>query len=406
MTQRNSRTAKKIIWPLLICSLIFFSGCGLEDMIVVNTLPVPETTATEPGDTHGERFQLPVIFTAEQDWPDREISGRREGMLRPGITGNGKVFECSDDRVYFLLEQNGGALLCYGTHDSDWILPLCELSFCTHTEEYCKARFDQFGSVCYYEDYVYVSSGSILYRLSPDGTEREEVIDVLTDVGDYTAIENPRLWNGVFTFDCIPRIPTQDTVSGYFTLDGRMEKAAVMPLMMPLYNDGDAFLVKTEGENSPVLSRWYPRNGSLETRLELSATNNLQNGYWGEDCSYYLRGSTIYKLDYETGTEEVLFDTGLSGEYRLYCFPDCLLLCSCEDEKAGMYIYDWSNQFQGYVELPGDISLSADQIICGESRDRIYLAFQKPGVPEAYVDKYDFGTDDLELHQLEYHISG
>ena len=172
---------------ILILQLLFVgvTGCDMEDLIVVNTLPIPETTITEPKETQKERIPHPRVFTSEQDWEGQIISGYREGRFRQGIAGDGKTYDCNDNRVYFLIRHGDGALLCYGTHDSDLFLPLCQNQYCSHTQNFCHAKFGNLGSVGCYQESVYVSDDSKLYRLSPDGSERELLIDVLDDMEDY-----------------------------------------------------------------------------------------------------------------------------------------------------------------------------------------------------------------------------
>jgi hypothetical protein len=109
-------------------------------------------------------------------------------------------------------------------------------------------------------------------------------------------------------------------------------------------------------------------------------------------------------MDYETGTAEQLVNTGLDETHQLYCFPDCLLLCGKNEEFSEIYIYGWDNRSLGHLKLPENVSLEMNQIICGESRDRIYLAFHTVGVPEAFLNKYDFGNEKMELRWLEQHL--
>ena len=78
----------------------------------------------------------------------------------------------------------------------------------------------------------------------------------------------------------------------------------------------------------------------------------------------------------------------------------------CQDEELGITIriYDWNQRVLGSVTLPNDVSLDPAQIICGESRDRIYLAFYEVGKPDAYLDKYDIGKEEVSIHWLQYHL--
>ena len=391
---------------ILILQLLFVgvTGCDMEDLIVVNTLPIPETTITEPKETQKERIPHPRVFTSEQDWEGQIISGYREGRFRQGIAGDGKTYDCNDNRVYFLIRHGDGALLCYGTHDSDLFLPLCQNQYCSHTQNFCHAKFGNLGSVGCYQESVYVSDDSKLYRLSPDGSERELLIDVLDDMEDYNGIANPVLWNGVFSFEYIPKLSTEKPVSAYYLLNESMEKPQLSVAMTPFCNEGDTFLVYSEEPGSTGLNIWNPNENSLNPISKVSTPKLLKIGYWGENARYYFREQTVYKMDYETGTAEQLVNTGLDGTHQLYCFPDCLLLCGKNEKFSEIYIYGWDNRSLGHLKLPENVSLEMNQIICGESRDRIYLAFHTVGVPEAFLNKYDFGKEKMELRWLEQHL--
>ena len=90
-----------------------------------------------------------------------------------------------------------------------------------------------------------------------------------------------------------------------------------------------------------------------------------------------------------------MFDTGLTGAIFLSCSQNCIVL-SQTGETCCLYLYDWAFHPLGSVELP------PEAWICGESRDRIYLAAQEPGVPVSYLDQYYFGYREIEPVALVY----
>lgn len=427
-----------IVFAVSLCMLML-CGCQFSDLVVVNTAATTESVSKETAPTEEtETFRMPMIFISEQDWEDTAISGMRTGLYRQGIAGEQKRYECTDERVYFMMRIHNLPMLYYGTHDSAAILPLCSKRYCNHNNENCNAYFSEDSSICYYEEFLYVISGSVLYRMNQDGSERDEIIDVLADIeGMYEKIQEPRLWNGVLTFWVTEQISVDmGGIDGsaekgsrtmrigpyYYRLDGSMEKPELMKSVAVLYNDGTEFVVqgteRLEYGGGQCLFRWDPEDNELFRLLdaaELSETVgelDFEEGYWGTDRAYFLRGSRLYRLDYETKNCELMYDTGLDGDFWLSCFPDCVVLCEkterTEDmaENPDLYVYDWNFKLLGHVKLDESTDIPAESIICGESKDRIYLALQRIGVPDAYIDKYEFGTDELTLHFLKLHLPG
>lgn len=77
--------------------------------------------------------------------------------------------------------------------------------------------------------------------------------------------------------------------------------------------------------------------------------------------------------------------------------------------KPMLYFYNWDFERIGECDL-SQIYKSEDdylrifpgEVICGESAGRIYLATRVTGMPEYYIDKSDFGTGKIKLHELRY----
>lgn len=436
--QALGKSRRFIVFVVSLC-ILMLCGCQLSDLVIVNTAATTESASEETTvSAETETFRTPMIFMSEQDWEDGAISGMRTGLCRQGIAGEQKHYECTDERVYFMMQINGLPMLYYGTHDSAAILPLCGKRYCNHNSEKCNAYFSEGSSICYYEEYLYVTSGSVLYRINQDGSGRDEVIDVLADSdGRYGRLLEPRLWNGVFTFWVAEQIEVDVGEIGgskakesrtrrigpyYYCLDGSMERPELMKSVTFLYNDGTEFIVRgteqLEYGGDECLFRWDPEDNDLSRLLDIAELPeavvdfNFKEGYWGTDCAYFLQDNMLYRLDYETESCELIFHTGLHGDFRMSCFPDCVVLCGKADisgkvaENLDLYVYDWNFKLLGYVKLDESIDIPAESVICGESKDRIYLALQRIGVPDAYIDKYEFGTDEFTLHFLKLHSAG
>ena len=235
--------------------------------------------------------------------PDTEgISGMRTGILRQGIAGQFKSYECTDERVYFLLNLESGSWLYYGTHTSDQLLPLCTLETCEHDAPGCEAYFSSNGNICYEDGYLYVSDYAVLYRLNPDGSGRVKVIDVLDAVEGYNGIAEPALWNGVFTFYLTEfrseKVCTSDGMflgwkdaqtkydPFYYKLDGSMEKPAPMENLVAMFNDGDTFLMRNLPQDNGSVSEyllyaWDPNKNTAV--LQADGTEVVQRAYRTEE---------------------------------------------------------------------------------------------------------------------------
>lgn len=401
------------ICGMLILAVWLLSGCQYS--IQSGTTPTPSSheSTTAPTQATTPAFDPPQLFASEQNWEDDRISGLRTGYDRPGLWEAGRNFEVTDFRVYFRMKYHDLPLLCYSTHNSDLVLPLCSKPHCRHDSEGCEAYLGNDSSVCVYQDALYVNVGSALYRVNPDGTERTLVVDVLENwEKGIPEILEPRLWNGVFTFRVRDTASEAGTTQYYYTLDGRMSQPRQMEPVKLLHNDGKAFLAQGTGETGgeKLLYQWNPGRNELQLLLDTGklpedspayGETDFTNGYWGRKAAYFLRESILYRLDYQTGESEALFDTGLTGDSFLSCFQNCIVL-SQTGETCCLYLYDWAFHPLGSVELPEAGKLPPEAWICGESRDRIYLAAQEPGVPVSYLDQYYFGYREIEPVALVY----
>lgn len=407
----------------------------------------------------------------KQNVEDGEISGLRTGIDRQGIAGARKSFECTEERVYFMTNLSGVPLLCSSYHGSDIVSPLCTVPGCKHDGTECEAFFKQNGNVCYYDGYLFVDSGSILYRLNLDGTGRKEIINITNTIeGDYDGIAEPRLWNGVFTFYLTKMTQTIDDIHNpyrqiyydpyYFKLDGSMKKPEPMDNLVAQYNDGNSFIMRgPAGEGSTenwLLYTWDAQTNTSEFRFEYTDIafgyytplkwlpdeeisyfdftdvnrryESFSEGYWGTDCAYYLvrdrnpdgtiQDNVMYKWNYTDNKPEEFLRTGLTGAYKLTCFPDCFILIETISEVSArngtiayapqLYFYNWNKELVGQYDFntllgeDGYLGVHAEDIICGETAERIYLATQYLGVPDYYIDKADFETGEIKLHKLKY----
>ena len=56
----------------------------------------------------------------------------------------------------------------------------------------------------------------------------------------------------------------------------------------------------------------------------------------------------------------------------------------------------------GVCTIGYEMNIMPQDLICGETKDRIYLASQFVGVPEYYIDKAELGGEIIRYHELNY----
>ena len=76
--------------------------------------------------------------------------------------------------------------------------------------------------------------------------------------------------------------------------------------------------------------------------------------------------------------------------------------------KPMLYFYNWDFELIGQCDLEAllqdeeRLGIYAQNIICGETADRIYLSTRLLSVPEYYIEKADFENGSISLHPLKY----
>lgn len=407
-----------LAFTLIVCILSLCCACG-------NTTVFLDAGTLE---SHLEK-----VSRMEQTGDSTYISGIRTGNPRTGMTMGNHIFECTDDGSYFLalapvqymlegkLMEGNDFFLFFAPHNSDQVIKLCGRPDCTHNTKDCNANFEEaVGGVTYYDGHLYIPVSQWedaqlfdLYRVDPDGTNRVKV-GSFADRSQYSGWTSVVIIDGVFTY-VLKRI---DNVTGkevferfYYALDGSMEEPLMAENRFSHINQ-DLMDVKSRQDGDKVRHMIYSvdiRND--EWTLVFDAMDYGQ-GYWGKEAGYVLKDHAVVKVHYEDSREEVLFETGLEGEYYPRFFPDCIVLTQTADAEGNVpeipmvYFYSWEGDFLG--ELPIDFDYTVPSVMAimggGETRDRIYLwtKMSSLGLPTYYIEKSDFGTGDIELHVCQY----
>lgn len=367
-----------------------FDPTGTPFELAQNQVPDPQIVGTVP--------ENPADANIPWSFGESPVPGRRTGIKRQGIP-IGKFYEYTDTGVYFITDLD--SMLLYADYGSDVFIPVCTRPDCTHTGISCDARINQPLGICSYEGQLYLGEGTSLYRTNATFTERELLFNVAS-MGAYDRLGQFALWNGVFNFGCI-RLNTsgEEALNAYYyMLDGSTQEAQVSNLQLPLTNHGDAFLAYSP---DPETLQWYidswdPKTNTM-THLCIADLVNDWDGYYGTEYAIVRRGSMICCYNYADGIITPIIDTGLEGDVRIICLPDCIVMTQDTGAEHFLHFYNWSFENVGSVKLdfPLGIYMLSD-VICGETEDRIILSPTSPSTPEYYIEKSDFGTGNIEIH--------
>ena len=355
------------------------------------------------------------------------VPQERTGIQEQYLAISDNSFECTDTGVYFLCRDiQGDSFLLYGDHGSDTLVKLCGRPDCNHTGQDCNAYFSSTGtSVCYYDGYLYVTTISgrsvKLFRINPDGSDRIEVMDSsgVSPGPGYTGSSDAMAWNGVFSFSLfkIDEEGNEETKSYYYLLDGSMDGAEEIDSGIGWISDGQQCITAGQAQSGVAGQRglylWDPYTNHSVHLVDRPPNST---GYWGTETAYYMQKGVVYQQDYADGSSQAVFDTGLKGECRLSCTPDYIIVSEhipTESELEEqpdleftskvptLYIYSWDFELLEQVEMPHPVKIWTDDMLCGETEDRLILAAQLFGVPEYYIKKSDIGTGNVEIHPYQ-----
>ena len=128
---------------------------------------------------------------------------------------------------------------------------------------------------------------------------------------------------------------------------------------------------------------------------------------WGANNGLAHKDGKILKINYPSCDLEVLFETGISGENTARFYPDSIAVIdrrsTTSEEPDVIHFYRYNGKHLGEVilDIPNNFG---GAILIGESRDRIYLGsnIMFRGLPNYYIDKSEFGTGNIELHEMQH----
>ena len=386
--------------------------------------------------------------TAEETFDAERISSFRWGLSR--------VFVQSETGIYCVRqeEHNGAAerFILYCDMNSDTFMKICGRPDCTHCDHTCNAWLPG-GSMglSYYNGHLYFMdpapelsdmetdhSSAIpaerraytLYQMDRNGENRKAVAALFDkdELASITGHSGELYSNGYLHVTIHYKEEGSEPVSvqkftsletGEYLQEVRMQEMPEGDFQIFAGTaDGSILLLYSgsgetgEGEGSyNTLYRWDP-----ETNVSafMARVPSSFMSYFGEEYAYDIRDGIIYRWSYQKEQEEAVFDTGFAQGTALRVFPDCYVVTdylsapSDTENIVTARFYDTNYVYQGSCCIPCQAGPYTRNVFFGETEDRIlfcddYLiqgSFWQ--APAYYIEKSDFGTGQITLH--EYHF--
>lgn len=401
---------------------LLLTGCQNEITPPLGSSPsnVGTSDATRPEDI--EPTEVYGWTNGESPVPDLRI-----GYVRAGV--NLVDHAVSPTGIYFIQKpygRSGDSYIIYADNGSNTFIKLCGRPDCTHVGSDCNAYVYEGSNLCYQNGYLYVVSGGgqlgesscRLLRMDPNGTNRVTVLDMTAYVKERGAnsAECDLISDGMCLFsgyewETTPgeqpdSFATNPKHTGYYCykLDGSMkEPEDGHPGGLACYNCGEVFLsylpVSVNGGEYGSYYEW-----DTETNTYTFLTDHPgEPGWFGREQGFYYKDGAICRLTYATQTEEIMVRTGLEGDYNASFFPDCIVVGAYDKSIAdsNLYIYDWSFNLLETVEITRGASRLINTVIA-ETAERLILTSGNGDVPQYYINKADFGTGNVEIHEFTY----
>lgn len=398
---------KKLI-ALVLIAMLLLTGCG--------TSGLPETTTA------------PIETQPQYDWMAAQspIPVRRSGLRRAGLTA--VPFDVTNEGFYYIscpVGSNTNSYILYCDNNSDSVIKLCGRADCTHDTTDCNAYV---GSTCFaisywngylyavYEEYV-ESIGNhnlILCRMNLDGSNRVVVRDLHQfaldndlEYAHYSLMTDGYLKFSIGHYEKQPdgSLQPESDEHYYFALDGSMAEPKILASEVgSLYSCGDVILSLGEAQHGAVYGGYYDWHPETDTATYL-CDHPGQPGWFGETEAYYYKDGGVYRLTYATGTEEKLFDTGLTGKYYAIILPDCIIVANSDFNNLSdknLYIYSWDYKLVDTIAITYPLMCyMVDEAVVAETAERIILTNSTLGLPLYYIEKSELGTGNAKIHSFK-----
>ena len=397
---------------LLLMAVLLLTGC--------------QVGGEQPGSN--DATTAPTEAQPLYDWMAAEspIPVRRSGLLRAGL--NTVPFDVTNEGFYYIANPVGSdtnSYILYGDNNSDTVIKLCGRADCTHDTKDCNAYVGEtcFAISCWngslyavYEEYI-ESIGNhnlILCRMNPDGSNRVVVRDLHQfaldndlEFASYSLMTDGYLKFSIGHYEKQPdgSLQPESDEYYYFALDGSMAEPKILESEVgSLYSCGDVILSLGEAQHGAAYGGYYDWDPETDTATYL-CDHPGQPGWFGETEAYYYKDGGVYRLNYATGNEEMLFDTGLTGKYYAFILPDCIIVANSDFHNLAdknLYLYSWDYKLVDTIPITYPLMCyMVDEAVVAETAERIILTNSTLGRPMYYIEKSELGTGNVKIHSFK-----
>ena len=397
---------------LLLMAVLLLTGC--------------QVGGEQPGSN--DATTAPTEAQPLYDWMAAEspIPVRRSGLLRAGL--NTVPFDVTNEGFYYIANPVGSdtnSYILYGDNNSDTVIKLCGRADCTHDTKDCNAYVGEtcFAISCWngslyavYEEYI-ESIGNhnlILCRMNPDGSNRVVVRDLHQfaldndlEFASYSLMTDGYLKFSIGHYEKQPdgSLQPESDEYYYFALDGSMAEPKILESEVgSLYSCGDVILSLGEAQHGAAYGGYYDWDPETDTATYL-CDHPGQPGWFGETEAYYYKDGGVYRLNYATGNEEMLFDTGLTGKYYAIILPDCIIVANSDFQNLAdknLYLYSWDYKLVDTIPITYPLMCyMVDEAVVAETAERIILTNSTLGRPMYYIEKSELGTGNVKIHSFK-----
>lgn len=377
------------------------------------------------------------------------ISKERVSRWRTCLNLN---FTLSETGIYTTVSEKSGDYILYCDLQSDTFVKLCGRPDCLHTDVNCDAYLGEYevaSPIGYYQGALYYIRGityemeeggksfkpvpATLMKMDKDGRNKTELVycyreeekDIST-TGDfkfthgyvegnfgkvnsqgevvinrrYTSLETPDYFADCPTINDLAE--NNKTVNSAVFSGYGEDILCTKDLMQYMYDD----------LSLEPLRKMYCWDPAGETLKEIGEIPYIF-GTYSRQTGYYYENGYAMQWDYEKKEGIPLFDTGIKGQGQFLAFPDCIAVYECHDELTepptdGLAVtirfFDWNYALLDECQFVIEEALSFyGNHIFGETDNRILIIKNGMGsLPDYYIEKSDFGTGNITLHEYHY----
>lgn len=356
--------------------------------------------------------------SAAYDWMAGEspVPEKRIGLFRAGVAD--RCIAVGPKGLYFYDKpMQGDSYILYVDNGSDTVVKLCGRADCNHDTNDCNAYVEEGMMISYYGGYVYAASGNggfgrscSLFRIKPDGTDRMVALDIQSfaeeqgaDFGQCDLMTDGYCIFSTHRWEQVKENEMQSVRIAFYLykLDGSMKEPVKLENFGFLYQCGDALLAYSgESCRGGEYGSYWDLDLETDTKHYLTDHPGVP-GWFGPEQAFYFRDGAVYRLSYDTQTEEAILRTDLEGKYYAFMFPDCIVLASREsgeDTDNCLYIYNWNFELVDTVTIYNPNNRSPDLLLVGETAERLILTDDTAEAPRYYINKSELGTGNAKVH--------